>query len=148
MQAIEADRVGNVSSIQWTAGIYGGLIAGLVFGAMMGMMGMLEMVARVVRSDSALVGFFYHLFNSAVIGALFAPLLGRFSTDKLKGLGFGLFYGVIWWFLGPLILMPLLLGMGTMLSPQGMQMALPSLAGHLLFGGILGILYPVFAREN
>lgn len=148
MQAIEADRVGNASSIQWTAGIYGGLIAGLVFGAMMGMMGMLEMVARVVRSDSALVGFFYHLLNSAVIGALFAPLLGRVSTDKLKGLGFGLFYGVIWWFLGPLILMPLLLGMGTMLSPQGMQMALPSLAGHLIFGGILGVLYPVFAREN
>ncbi len=83
-----------------------------------------------------------------MIGALFAPLLGRFSTDKLKGLGFGLLYGVIWWFLGPLILMPLLLGMGTMLSPQGMQMALPSLGGHLVFGGILGVLYPVFAKKN
>ncbi len=77
----------------------------------------------------------------------FAPLFGRFSTDKLKGLGFGLLYGVIWWFLGPLILMPLLLGMGTMLSLQGMQMALPSLLGHLIFGGILGVLYPVTQRR-
>ena len=145
---MQADRAGNMSSIQWKAGIYGGLIGGLVFGVMMGMMGTLGMVASVVGSESAPVGFVYHLFNSAVIGALFAPLLGRFSTNKVKGLSFGLLYGVIWWFLGPLILMPLLLGMGTMLTLQGMQMALPSLLGHLIFGGILGVLYLVFAKKK
>lgn len=58
---------------QLKAGIYAGLIGGLAFGLMTGMMGMLEMVARVVRSDSALVGFIYHIFNSAVVGALFVP---------------------------------------------------------------------------
>lgn len=132
---------------QLKAGIYAGLIGGLVFGLMMGMMGMLQMVARVVRSDSALVGFLYHMFNSAVIGAFFVPLFGRFSSDKARGIAFGLVYGVIWWFLGPLILMPLALGMGTMLTAEGMRMALPSLMGHLVFGGILGILYPVFAKR-
>ncbi len=56
-------------------------------------------------------------------------------------------YGLVWWFLGPLILMPLFLGMGARLSIEGMSMALPSLWGHLIFGGILGILYPVFAKK-
>ena len=133
--------------MNWKAGVYGGLIAGLVFGIMMGMMGMLGMVAKVVGSDSVIVGFVYHMFNSAVIGALFVPLYGRLSSNKGKGLAFGLIYGLVWWFLGPLILMPLTLGMGTRLSIEGMSMALPSLPGHLIFGGILGILYSVFAKR-
>ena len=133
--------------MNWKAGVYGGLIAGLVFGIMMGMMGMLGMVAKVVRSDSVVVGFIYHMFNSAVIGALFVPLFGRLSSDKGRGIAFGLVYGVIWWFLGPLILMPLSLGMGIMLSAEGMKMALPSLGGHLIYGAILGVLYPVFTKK-
>ncbi len=36
--------------------------------------------------------------------------------------------------------------MGIRLSAEGMSMALPNLWGHLIFGGILGILYPVFAK--
>lgn len=35
-------------------------------------------------------------------------------------------YGVIWRFLGPLILMPLALGMGSMLTAEGMRMAFPA----------------------
>ena len=34
-----------------------------------------------------------------------------------------------------------------MLSTVGMKMALPSLGGHLIYGGILGVLYPVFAKK-
>src|SRR5688572_24274035 len=59
-------------------GIGAGLIAGGVFGVMMQMMtaptpegarmAMMGMVAKVVRADSMLVGWLYHLFNSAVIG--------------------------------------------------------------------------------
>lgn len=138
---------GSDAPMSWKAGIVGGLVAGVVFGIMMGMMGMLPMVAKVVRSDSAGIGFIYHLFNSAVIGALFVPIFGRRSSSVGKGLGYGLLWGVIWWFLGPLILMPLLLGMGVQLTGAGMQMALPSLWGHLLYGAILGLLYPMLAKR-
>ena len=68
------------------AGIVAGLIAGLPFGIMMqlmqaptpdgGQVPMMMMVAMVVRSESLLVGWLYHLLNSAVIGALFGVLLG------------------------------------------------------------------------
>src|SRR5262245_61791172 len=66
--------------------VIGGLIGGIVFGMMMQMMNaptpdgksipMMQMVAMVVRSDNLVVGWLYHLFNSALIGAIFGWLLG------------------------------------------------------------------------
>jgi predicted lipid-binding transport protein (Tim44 family) len=70
----------SVSLAQRIAGgIVGGIVGGLVFGAMMAMMGMLPMVASVVGSKSALIGFLYHMFNSAIIGALFGLIFGQLS---------------------------------------------------------------------
>ena len=64
---------------QLVAGIIGGVVGGLAFGALMAMMGMLPMVASIVGSKSALVGFLYHMFNSVVIGAVFGLVFGTFS---------------------------------------------------------------------
>src|ERR687894_2389142 len=123
-------------------GVVGGVAGGLVFGAMMAAMGMLPMVASVVGSNSALIGFLYHMFNSVVIGAIFGLLFGAQSHTYRLGAALGLVYGAIWWVLGPMILMPLLLGMGT---PQfGMAFTQPmllSLVGHLIYGLITGVVY-------
>lgn len=133
------------------AGIVAGLIAGVVFGVMMqimtaptpdgGQMPMMGMVAMVVASKSLAVGWLYHLFNSAVIGGIFGWLLGDRIHRYGKGLGWGALYGVIWWILGGLILMPLFLGM-TMFAPLMMApmrpVAMGSLIGHLIYGLILG----------
>jgi hypothetical protein len=61
------------------AGVLAGLAGGVVFGLMMqfitapapddGQIPMMQMVANVVRSDNLAVGWIYHLFNSAVLGA-------------------------------------------------------------------------------
>jgi hypothetical protein len=69
-----------------TNGIGAGLMGGVVFGIMMqmmtaptpdgGQMPMMAMVAKIVRSESIAVGWIYHLFNSAVIGAIFGWALG------------------------------------------------------------------------
>src|SRR6266511_573057 len=82
-----------------TNGIVSGLVGGVVFGIMMQMMNaptpegtqmpMMAMVAKVVRSDSIAVGWLYHLFNSAVIGAIFGWLLGEHSHSFGAGLGWG-----------------------------------------------------------
>jgi hypothetical protein len=58
-------------------------------------MRVIEMVARVVRSDSLVVGWIYHLFNSAVIGALFGWALGGSVTGYGSGLARGLLYGIV-----------------------------------------------------
>jgi len=132
-------------------GIVSGLVGGVVFGIMMqimnaptpegGQMPMMAMVAKVVRSDSMAVGWLYHLFNSAVIGAIFGWLLGSRSHSFGAGLGWGAVYGFVWWILGALILMPIFLGMPPFAPVQMEPMrpvAMGSLAGHLIYGVILG----------
>jgi len=134
-----------------TAGIVAGLIAGVVFGIMMtvmhaptpegGSMPMMAMVAQVVNSKSLAVGWLYHLVNSAVIGALFGWLLGNRIGGYGSAAGWGSGYGVFWWILGGLILMPMFLGMpafAPLQMPMMRPVAFASLMGHVLFGVILG----------
>jgi hypothetical protein len=109
-----------------------------------GSMPMMAMVAMVVKSESILVGWLYHLFNSAVIGALFGAILGRRVVDRRSALVFGAVWGVVWWVLGGLILMPLALGMNPfapLLMPPMRPVAAGSLVGHLVYGLILGFVY-------
>ena len=102
----------------------------------------LAMVAQVVRSESLVVGWVYHLFNSAVIGGIFGWLLGSRVGGYGSALLWGALYGVAWWILGGLILMPMFLGMSPF-APLMMEMMRPvamrSLIGHILFGLVLGI---------
>ena len=142
-----------------TAGIVAGLIAGVAFGIMMTVMTaptpegarvpMMAMVAQVVRSDSLAVGWVYHLFNSAVIGGLFGWLLGGRVGGWGSAAGWGTAYGVFWWVLGGLILMPILLGMpafAPLLMPMMRPVAFGSLIGHVMFGIILGAGFVWFRR--
>jgi hypothetical protein len=129
-------------------GVIGGVAGGLAFGAMMSAMGMLPMVASVVGSESTVVGFLYHMFNSVVIGAIFGLLFGAQSRTYGLGAALGLLYGVIWWVLGPMILMPLLLGMGLQFGAAFTPPMLMSLVGHLLYGLITGLLYVAYTRRR
>src|SRR5215207_9621941 len=91
------------------AGALAGLVGGLAFGVMMalmtaptpdgGQMPMMGMVAMVVRSDSLAIGWLYHLFNSAVIGAIFGWLLGSRALTYASGAIWGGIYGAVWWVL-------------------------------------------------
>lgn len=134
------------------AGIIAGLVAGVVFGLMMtmmmaptpegGQMPMMAMVAKIVGSSSLAVGWAYHLFNSAVIGAIGGWLLGRLRTRGWgAGLGWGALYGAAWWIVGGLILMPMFLGMpafAPVMMPEMRPVAMGSLMGHLIYGLIFG----------
>ena len=122
-------------------GVYGGLLGGLVFGAMMAMTGMLPMIGNMVGVPSAWVGFFAHMGISATIGGSFAVLLT--ASGLRGGVWSGLAYGFTWWILGPLTLMPLFMGMGLGVNwnVAAMSAATPSLVGHLIFGAILGATY-------
>jgi len=130
------------------AGVTGGLVGGALFGMMMAMMGMLPMVAKLVGSSSAGVGFVVHMVISSAIGFLFAILLGNAVTSVGKGLVLGALYGVVWWVLGPLLIMPIMLGMGPQVSLSGMQMAMPSLFGHIIYGLVLGFVFALIAKPQ
>ncbi len=143
----QESRAGVTLRQRIVGGVIGGVAGGLVFGAMMAMMGMLPMVASVVGSNSAVVGFLYHMFNSVVIGALFGLVFGGLSRTYGRGALFGLLYGAIWWVLGPMILMPLLLGMGSQFGAAFTPPMLMSLVGHLAYGLITGLVYVAYSKR-
>ena len=117
------------------AGVVGGLAGGLVFGILMQMMGMIGMVAMLAGSTSTAVGWIVHLAISAAIGGGFGLVSGRFLPRTPVAVGAGAVYGLLWWVLGPLVLMPAKLGMPLF---QVDATAGKSLMGHVVFGVVLG----------
>ena len=119
------------------AGVLGGIAGGLVFGMLMAMMGMLPVIASMVGSTSAMVGFGVHLMISVLIGLGLTVLFGnRLLTNYGRGALVGLAYGAIWWVLGPLMMMPVMMGMPLFVVDLTAMM---SLLGHLIYGAILGL---------
>lgn len=126
---------------EYIGGILGGLAGGMVFGMMMAMMGMMPMIAKMIGSDSAVVGWVIHFIISATIGVFYAWWFGKLTVTYSKALVFGMIHGVIWWILGALTIMPLMLGMPVQYANAFAQMNLMSLMGHLIYGVILSLLY-------
>ncbi|CAN5778100.1 hypothetical protein BH23ACT12_BH23ACT12_22870 [soil metagenome] len=139
--AIPSSAEGNYSAGVGSAipaGVVGGLAGGIVFGLAMQFMGMIPMIAMLVGSESAAVGWIIHLGISSFIGATFALLVRGRAIGTGKAAGLGVAYGAVWWVLGPLLIMPARLGMPLFMIND---MAIQSLIGHLLYGAILGITY-------
>ena len=121
----------------WT-GALAGIIGGIPFGLMMGMMGMMPMIGMLVRVESAFVGVLVHAAISAITGAIYGFFAVRFPQTWGAAVLAGFVYGVIWWVLGALILMPALLGMFENIFMIG-QMQWMSLLGHIIFGEVLAL---------
>jgi uncharacterized membrane protein YagU involved in acid resistance len=120
------------------AGIAGGLAGGVVFGILMQTMDMIPMVAMLIGSKSVAVGWLVHLAISAFIGATYALLFARWTTGLVPAALIGLGYGVVWWVLGALLIMPAKLGMDVFMFNKT---AWQSLMGHLAYGLLLGVVY-------
>jgi uncharacterized membrane protein YagU involved in acid resistance len=98
------------------------------------------MVAMLVGSESAVVGFMVHMAISAFIGVVYGVAASRLPKTIGAAIGAGALNGVVWWVLGALILMPLMLGMGDMVFVIGGDQWM-SLAGHLIFGVVTGLVF-------
>jgi uncharacterized membrane protein YagU involved in acid resistance len=116
------------------AGAPAGVVGGLGFGAAMAQLGVLPTVASLVGLGSPRAGFAVHLAISAVVGAGFGLMVRRQRCGPGEVLFLGAAYGVLWWCIGPLTLLPLALGQGLAWDLAAAQRAFPSLIGHLVFG--------------
>jgi hypothetical protein len=138
----------NVLAQRTIGGVVGGLVGGLGFGIIMGIGGMLPMVAGLVGASDALVGFIVHMVISAIIGGLFGIALGSQAQNYGSGAAWGLGYGALWWVLGPLVLMPLMMGMGVRFGAALTPPMLMSLGGHLIFGLLTGLVYAWYINRG
>ena len=126
-------------------GAVAGIIGGIPFGIMMGMM---PMIGMLVRADSVFAGVLVHGAISAVTGVIYGFIIVRFAQTWRNAILGGLVYGVIWWVLGALILMPAMLGMFQMIFVIE-QMQWMSLLGHIIFGEVLALAFlPLYRRAG
>ncbi|MBI1744843.1 hypothetical protein HYR54_17510 [Candidatus Acetothermia bacterium] len=130
-------------------GALAGLFGGLVFTLVMIQIGFLSTVASLIGSTSSLAGLMVHLVIANLVGSSYGLLFRRQAYDIGSALGWGVSYGFFWWILGPLTLMPILLGTTPVWTVQVAASLLPGLIGHLAYGAVLGIVfYLMEARYN
>ncbi|HEY0812595.1 MAG TPA: hypothetical protein VGE11_04890, partial [Pseudonocardia sp.] len=141
--ALRTNTVGGAA----TAGALAGIAGGLVFGAAMAAVGTLPTVASIVRTGSPEVGFVLHMVFAVLIGAAFGVLVAHQHVQAGETVIWGLVYGMFWWFLGPLTLLPLLAGRPVAWDLADAKAVAPSLFGHLFYGGVLAIVF-VIVRRN
>lgn len=130
-----------------TSGAIAGLAGGAVFGMLMGMMGMLPMVGMLIRQENAVIGFIVHMLISALIGAVYGLVAGRLAFNTTTALIGGIINGVIWWVLGALILMPLMLGMSQMVFVIEQAQWL-SLMGHVIYGLVTSFVFIPLVKRS
>jgi hypothetical protein len=77
-------------------------------------------------------------------GILFRSEAPNFGS----GIAWGLVYGLVWWFLGPLTLLPLLLGGSVTWTANAAHLFLPSLVGHLFYGAVTAAVFLLLERYH
>jgi hypothetical protein len=141
---IEGPGLHILRSLGW--GATAGLIGGLVSMPVMIATGVLPKVAGI---DSTLVGFravFIHLSVSAAIGMTYGLLFRDETSTPGDAISWGWLFGLIWWYLGPMTLLPLLLNGVCDWSTDAASALLPSLFGHLIYGAVTAAVFFLFDR--
>jgi uncharacterized membrane protein YagU involved in acid resistance len=130
-------------------GVLAGLVGGALFTPVWLLADTFPNVAALVGGTSTGLGIFVHFLIAEVVGASYGLLFRRQSFDLGSALGHGLAYGVFWWVLGPLTLLPEFLGAPLRWEAGLAAGAFPGLVGHLFYGaGLALVVYRLEARHN
>ena len=123
-----------------------GTLGGLIFSRWMYEGGFYPLLGGFQQLGSHAEMVALHFLVALMIGAAFGLL---FQTD-VRGLGssmgWGLGFGMFWWFFGPLTLFPLWSGNGLDWSADEGTELFGSLVGHIIYGLILGVIYAAIDR--
>jgi hypothetical protein len=125
-------------------GVAGG-IADLIFGRWMSAGGFYPLIAGLMEASSN-SGEGLHYLAGIVIGCTFGLLFQRDIRGLGSSLGWGAGYGMLWWFLGPLTLWPLMAGSGIDWSSSHAADLFGPLVGHIVYGLIIGLVYAAVDR--
>jgi len=129
-------------------GLVSGLSGGLIFTVIMLQTGALAQIAELVDSMSPVAGFVVHMIISLAIGLTYGFFFRGRAYDLGSATGWGVSYGFFWWILGPLTLMPILLGGSPDWSAESLGQLVPSLIGHLAYGASVGIIFYIFESSQ
>jgi len=129
-------------------GAVASLAGGLVFSVVMVEVGFLPTVASLVGGTSPRLGFAVHVAISTLIGMTYGILFRSEAPNFGSGIAWGLVYGLVWWFLGPLTLLPVILGGSVTWTTNAAHLFLPSLFGHLFYGAVTAAVFLLLERYH
>jgi len=142
---IEGPGLHILRSLGW--GAIAGLLGGLASMPVMIATGVLPKVAGVDSTLLGLRGVFIHLSVSAAIGMTYGLLFRDEASAPGDATTWGCLFGLIWWYLGPMTLLPLLLTGVCDWSTDAASALLPSLLGHLIYGAVTALIFFLFDRR-
>ncbi|MGB0387779.1 MAG: hypothetical protein ACPGWR_23420 [Ardenticatenaceae bacterium] len=118
-----------------------GTIGSLFFLSGIDVGGFFPLVAGLAGSGSPELGQFLHYIIGTIIGITFGILFHRDVRQVGTGVIWGLNYGFVWWIVGPLTLMPWIMGKSASWELSASKDVAASLMAHLLYGTIVGWCY-------
>ncbi|MFG2836026.1 hypothetical protein ACGFZH_11915 [Streptomyces zaomyceticus] len=127
------------------AGLVGGIGMGIWMSVSRPMMdtAMITMVAGLLGSTNAFVGWLIHLGIATFAGITFGVVLGQLAQRIAPAVILGLAYGAVWWTLGALWIMPANMGMPVF---EWNDVTASSLGAHLVFGLLAGATFAGIAQ--
>jgi hypothetical protein len=141
-------------------GAAAGLVAGVLFGVLMellpvpaptgGRISMIVFAARAVHAQSPLAGWLAYLVYGLIVGGIFGWLLHDQTLEEARSIMWGGVYGLGWWVLAGLVVVPALLGAAPFSSSAlavVRPVALTLLVGHVLYGLVLGAGFPLITER-
>lgn len=141
----------TVTSTDTSTPWLGGVVAGLVAGAVMAAMLTAQSTPTIARAIPALyglsglaAGWGVHLVHSALFGVVFAGVADALDvTERTRTLALGVATGVVIWAVGAALLMPAwLAAVGFPQAPPLPNVAVSKLVGHVVWGVVLGGVFP------
>jgi hypothetical protein len=132
-------------SIEW--GGLAGLVGGLVSIPVMNATGILPKIAGLDTSFGGIRGPIIHLVVSTGIGMSYGFLFRDEAPSIGLGVPWGFLFGVIWWYVGPLTLLPLILTGVYDWRASAAVALFPSLIGHLIYGGTTAFIFLLLERR-
>lgn len=129
-------------------GAIASLAGGLVFSIIMLVTGVLPRIAALAGGSSLALGFVVHFVISVLIGMSYGLFYQHEAPDVGSSIAWGLLYGLVWWFVGPLTLLPILLGGTATWTVASANILLPSLIGHLIYGAVTACVFLLFERHQ
>jgi len=147
--ATETTERTETTNGSWQAGVVGGIVGALAMGALALAMNEPTLAVAIpslytlAPPPNVAAGLFVHVSHGAVLGVVFAALVGALDLDSTGELvGAGVAWGVLTWAVLAALVMPLWLpAVGSPASPPFPNFALPSLLWHLVYGVVLGGVY-------
>ncbi|GLV56007.1 hypothetical protein KDH_28510 [Dictyobacter sp. S3.2.2.5] len=140
----EGPGIVTLRSLAW--GALASVLGGLLFSGITVATGVFPQMASLLRGSSPLASFAAYLIIGVLIGMSYGLFFHHESPDAGSSMAWGMLYGLAWWFLGPLTLMPILFGHPVTWTIQAADQLLPSLPAHLIYGTVTGLVF--FWLEN